>query len=235
LSLVLQSRRKKELTLSEKATLQDSHCRLESQIAAFNLKSQSLLSNADWVEMELREDEQLSNTIDDVLQGTILCMPSKLGKQQCLKYGWGSLMDQEKELRVGQANQSLEKIRLSLGHKSLLLRNVVRNASGQKSMTRAWGEVDRVDEKVKKEVAVYHCARHALISLGAEEELAKFRPIQPSDLKMSGDIVEENRIGQRNDALPWFWRIDGAGHNLDDDWMKECTMLFHHQIYKTNK
>lgn len=94
-------------------------------------------------------------------------------------------------------------------------------------MTRAWGEVDKVDEKVKKEVAIYHSAWHALISLEANEELAKFQPIQPSDLKMSGDIVEENRIGQQNDALPWFWRINGAGKDLDDDWMKEPRLLIH--------
>jgi hypothetical protein len=34
--------------------------------------------------------------------------------------------------------------------------------------------------------------------------------------------VEENRIGQRNDALAWFWRLDGAGQHPDDDWMQEC-------------
>jgi hypothetical protein len=63
------------------------------------------------------------------------------------------------------------------------------------------------------------------VLLEVKEELTKFQPIYPVDLKMSGDIVEENRIGQRNDALAWFWRIDGTGQDLDDDWMQECKLL----------
>jgi hypothetical protein len=52
--------------------------------------------------------------------------------------------------------------------------------------------------------------------------MERYWPIQSEDLKMSGDIVEENRMGQRNDALAWFWRLDGAGHHPDDNWMNQC-------------
>jgi len=35
----------------------------------------------------------------------------------------------------------------------------------------------------------------------------KYRPIHPQDLALSGDVVEEQRLGQRNDTLAWFWCI----------------------------
>jgi len=51
----------------------------------------------------------------------------------------------------------------------------------------------------------------------------EFNDITEADLKMPGDIIEENRIGQRSDQLPWFWRLDGQlqGDELNPR-MKEC-------------
>jgi hypothetical protein len=104
-----------------------------------------------------------------------------------------------------------------------LLRTSVRGAKGQKGKTRAWNEVDRISETIMKDVSLYHRAREALVGLQAEENvLRKYRPILSEDLKMSGDVVEENRVGQRNDSLAWFWRLDGAGQRPGDDWMQEC-------------
>jgi hypothetical protein len=46
--------------------------------------------------------------------------------------------------------------------------------------------------------------------------------IKKSDLKMSGDIVEENRVGQRSSVLPWFWRLDRKAKGYCGDYEKEC-------------
>jgi hypothetical protein len=49
--------------------------------------------------------------------------------------------------------------------------------------------------------------------------------ITPEDMKMSGDITEENRIGQRSSVLAWFWRLgsDVAMEEVDlNPRMKEC-------------
>ena len=49
-------------------------------------------------------------------------------------------------------------------------------------------------------------ARKALEYLEAGNEVMdKYRPICPQDLALSGDVVEEQRLGQRNDTLAWFW------------------------------
>ena len=62
----------------------------------------------------------------------------------------------------------------------------------------------------------------ALVQLRVGKNIMdRFQEITKKDLKMSGDIIEENRIGQRNDKMAWFWRIDGKKE--DNEWMKECT------------
>jgi hypothetical protein len=59
-----------------------------------------------------------------------------------------------------------------------------------------------------KHVACYQRAQQALKQLGADEEiLEKYQDIEKEHLKMSSDMVEENRFGQHNDMLAWFWRL----------------------------
>lgn len=72
----------------------------------------------------------------------------------------------------------------------------------------------------------YNLGRKALESLGAHPGyLKKFPTISKKDLKLSADVVEENRTGQRSDSLAWFWRLDGAGieDGKNDKWMVEGT------------
>jgi hypothetical protein len=174
-------------------------------------------------EEEEEEEEEKRRPAIHTAHPMVIFIPSALGQEVCLKHGWLAVAAQEQELRVGQANECLKTLRLALGHKSLLLRQSVRIAQGQKARTRAWAEVTSIGDDILREVAVYHQAREALVQLGAEADiLEQYQIIQPEDLNMSGDVVEENRMGQRNDALAWFWRVDGAGHHPDNNWMNEC-------------
>jgi hypothetical protein len=230
------SQKRKGSSLGEETNIQDRQNRLQARIDTYNQMSHVFLPNVDLDEFS-SESSIVEDCFDQECDGedeaeevfperAILLMPSSLGKKSCVEYGWGSLADQEKELRIAQADECLESIRLALGHKSLLLRTSVRGAKGQKGKTRAWNEVDRISETVTKEVSLYHRAREALVRLDAEENvLRKYRLISTEDLKMSGDVVEENRVGQRNDALAWFWRLDGAGQHPNDNWMQECKLF----------
>ena len=74
--------------------------------------------------------------------------------------------------------------------------------------TRAWDDIKVANLKVIKHVRAYRCARRALEHLGADNAtLARFQKLQTKHLKISADITEENRVGQRSDTLPWFWRL----------------------------
>ena len=72
----------------------------------------------------------------------------------------------------------------------------------------------------------YDRARKALIRLDVDREyLSTLHDITPEDMKMAGDVTEENRIGQRSSILAWFWRL-GSDAAMDEvgvnPRMKEC-------------
>ena len=100
-------------------------------------------------------------------------------------------------------------------------RRELRPAKGQKKTTRAWDSVHRVDDQIRKAVVINRTAREAIGELGGAADLERFQKISKSDLKMSGDIVEENRIGQRSSVLPWFWRLDRKVKEHCGDYEKE--------------
>jgi hypothetical protein len=151
------------------------------------------------------------------------CIPSLLGRDACLKNGLQQMVDQEIQLRIGQANDSLGKLRMALGQKTSLFVNVVRKAKhSQARASEARKLVNQANFAVEKHAGNYRCARAALLKLGAGEEiLQKFKPLTKEDLKVCTDVAEESRVGQRNDTVAWFWRLDGSGDPQGDNWLKE--------------
>jgi hypothetical protein len=154
-----------------------------------------------------------------------LHLPSTFTAMQRKGLGWQELGNMELQLREGQANDLLERLRECLAEKSLKFRTEVRPANSQKKVTRAWGLVHRMDNQIKETVVMYRTARDAIGELGGAAGLKRFQEIKRSDLKMSGDVVEENRVGQRNSVLPWFWRLDRQTKEYHGDHEKECKYL----------
>ena len=152
----------------------------------------------------------------------MLYLPSNFTLRQRKEYGLQELGNMEYELREGQANDSLEKLRECLAEKSLRFRTAVRPAKGQKKTTRAWDSVHRMEDQIRRSVVMYRTARQAIGELGEAADLERFQEIKKSDLKMSGDVVEENRVGQRSSVLPWFWRLDRKDRKYRGDNQKEC-------------
>jgi hypothetical protein len=220
--------------------------RLQVRIDAFHQRVQGILGenmdefpvvepttenndeDEDWYEDDEEADDE---AVGEWPENMTLAMPSTFGEEQCQQLGLEELLSQELELRIGQANDCLDKLRVALGHKMILFRTRVRNSTSQRTRTRAWAEVDRVDTRIRKCVRSYRQARKAMIRLGASgETMAQYQVIKMEDLKLSGDVVEENRIGQRNDKMAWFWRVGGGQH--EDDWMHECECFNSiHMIY----
>jgi hypothetical protein len=62
--------------------------------------------------------------------------------------------------------------------------------------------------------------------LGADEKTLKhYLPITTNDLVVSKDITEENRWGQWNDLMAWFWRVGEHDGRKESDWMQECKSI----------
>lgn len=159
---------------------------------------------------------------DRVPESIQLPLPSHLGLSKPEDPTVTELSDDELIIRQTQASDSLEHLRLSLGMKAAIFRKTVSNAKSQSKKTRAWQAVHVATAAVHQHARSYRLAQHALVQLNASPSiLTKFPPLQNSDLKVSGDIVEENRLGQRNDHVTWIWRLDIGKDQDTEGWMNE--------------
>ena len=209
--------KKSPMTVSVERTHKPGHVNDLDQLGLAEVDNEDSWLAAD-VEEEIGEEEEPEVTPEKV----VLYLPSNFTFQQRKEYGMQGLGDMEFELREGQANDSLERLRECLAEKSLRFRKEVRLAKGQKKTTRAWDSVHRVDNQIRQAVVIYRTARQAIGELGGAASLEKFQEISKSDLKMSGDVVEENRVGQKSSILPWFWRLDRKAKEHCGDYEKEC-------------
>ena len=132
-----------------------------------------------------------------------LWLPSYLGAS-CLKMaGLKDLIKEELQLYLGQANDSLYKLRTHLGHKSYLYRMNFQSSTSVRTDTRSKQDIQRVALKITRDVRSYHRARESLSHLKASQDiLQKYQLIKPDELGVSKDITEENRFGQGSDILP---------------------------------
>ena len=170
-------------------------------------------------EAEWEEEEVAEITAERAL----IWLPSSFTKLERVRMGLQEVGEVEAELREGQANDALEALRVGLAEKSLRFRTEVKPAKSQRTMTRAWDSIHRADKQIRVAVQCYRLAHRALEGLGVSSALLnQYKEIQKKDLKMSRDVVEENRIGQRSSELPWFWRLDRKWDEDRGEFLKEC-------------
>ena len=177
--------------------------------------STDLDSNDDEVE-DWDEDPDISETPShpELMK---LPFPSLLGAKRCTELGLTQVASQEMEIRKAHAYQCLHQLKLALGLKSAMFRKRIRVADSHKAKTRARGALRKVEAGIRLQVRRYHASRNALIQLGCVT--TELQEIEKQDLKMSRDITEENRFGQRNDKLAWFWSMNSGA--TEDAWQDE--------------
>ncbi|KAF8841146.1 hypothetical protein BDN67DRAFT_980514 [Paxillus ammoniavirescens] len=113
----------------------DRHCtRLDNMMDEFSRKAAQYIMDEVVIEdAGGEEDWQGEHT---------LSLPSNIGATQCQDTGLGYLLEQELELRQGQANEALHNIRVDLGHCSFLYRTSVQQVKhSQQWKSRAWDVV----------------------------------------------------------------------------------------------
>jgi hypothetical protein len=151
-------------------------------------------------------------------------MPSSMPHEDALALGLGALAAEELQLRQGQSNDCLERLRQALGHKAIIYRQHFRSADSTWAGTRSKQEALRCQIKIDKCVRGYQRARDAMQRLGVDEETLTnvYQEIQPNQLTVNQEVTEENRHGQGSDRLAWFWRFNNCGNTHEDPWMDEC-------------
>src|SRR5882762_2147181 len=113
---------------------------------------------------------------------------------------------------------------------SLLFHTQVRNSKSQRTSLKAWDNVNKQDAVAKQHKHTYNNTQKALIRLDIDRNyLSILQDITPEDMKMAGDVTEENRVGQRSSMLAWFWRL-GSDSAIDEvkvnPRMKECECIY---------
>jgi hypothetical protein len=172
------------------------------------------------------DDDQDSDDEDAPLgshpETAYLPLPSHLGRDHFKNPLIAALAADEVQLRIDQASEALQQLRLSLGLKSALFRSSVSVAKSQYTKTRAWRAINAVDVSVRRHAQQYRNAHQALLLLGASSSvMAKFPVLKKEDLKLSRDIVEENRLGQKSEHVTWIWRVEGQSMIGEDEWLTE--------------
>ncbi|RPD63606.1 hypothetical protein L227DRAFT_608808 [Lentinus tigrinus ALCF2SS1-6] len=120
-----------------------------------------------------------------------LLLPSTLGAASCKTHGLTALVETECELRIGQMNDTLHAVRVSIGYKSFLYRHRVRPATSQHKKLRSFDEVHLADEGILSNARKYETARSALLRL--------YDPSDPADSRELGRITARYQTLQRID------------------------------------
>jgi len=170
---------------------------------------------------DAESDEMSDDEWDNVEEGAAvqpenipLDLPSAWGQDACARRGIKALMEQEIELRTGQANDALSQIRAGLHYKSFLWREKFRHAENHDTRTRSMTQIQSVDQAVQ-----YTLAFKALTRLGSADA---FKPIEKGDLQMNANILKENQYNMSNETLPWIWRTGKpSGGDENDAWLQE--------------
>ncbi|KAI6118046.1 hypothetical protein F5141DRAFT_1000067, partial [Pisolithus sp. B1] len=137
-------------------------------------------------------------------------MPSSIGSAKLTELGLVDLLKEERELRIGQANDCLDQLRKDLGNKAMLYRQNFWTANSTREGTRTKKEIQKVVARINKHVRGYQRARQAILRLDPNVGMAeKYQEILPNDLAVSKEVTEENRFGQGTSKLAWFWMMEG--------------------------
>jgi len=225
-------------SVAQKNELLDRRRKLEARITAYEHRISVIIKSDDDTQWSVRDgkipdlDPQPGDASDDLLEllpdgwftpeRERITLPSALAPGEVDRLSLQPIALIEAELRKGQVTDALEGLRLALGEKSLCFRTQVRNANSQRTTHRAWDNVHKLDAEARKCRSAYRQARNALQCLDLDPEYqGTLRDITDDDLKVSGDITDERRFGQRSDTLPWFWRV-GDRSDPSGPRMQEC-------------
>ncbi|KIM58326.1 hypothetical protein SCLCIDRAFT_28113 [Scleroderma citrinum Foug A] len=159
----------------------------------------------DWVDT----DNPFMVPIPDGAELVVLPLPSYLGKHHFYKLGVGGLVDQELQLRQGQANDTLHELWLALADKAVIFQKDVRHATNYNRNTRAWAKIATTEAIVQRHARIYCRCRMQMLALGAGPDiLGQYQQLQDIDLRVSTAIADPNARGHRDDTLGWFWTMD---------------------------
>lgn len=133
-------------------------------------------------------------------------LPSNLAPGKISHLSFKLMAMIERKLQKGQVTDALEGLWLALCEKSLCFHTEVCNANSQWTTHWAWDNVRKMDAEARKHHFFYLQARGALHHLCNDGKyLATLHDIMENDMKVVGDLTNEQGVGQQSDTIAWFW------------------------------
>ncbi|KAI6011485.1 hypothetical protein EDC04DRAFT_2609884 [Pisolithus marmoratus] len=143
-------------------------------------------------------------------------MPSSIGAAKLTELGLQDLLTEERDLRIGQANDCLDQLRTNLENKAMLYQQNFQTANSTREGTRTKKEIQKVVARVNKYVRSYWRARQAILQLNLGGNMAeRYKEIQPEDLAVSKVVTEENRFEQGTSKPAQFRMMNGEQSQLN--------------------
>ena len=218
-------------TLDQETAILGRRNRLQTQIDEFHAESRRYLGQEDLLtNLSSEEDERDWNLIDDedeihapleghqiideqvvVPEKQCIALPSSV-RQQVLSPSLIALREKELTLRIGQANDALADLRVSIANRAIMFRTTIRTQRNYRGATRAWRQMEGVSDTTKRAGQVYTLARKAMHVLGASRDLlSRYKTLTQEDLKADTETLNFNEPGRRNNPVSWIWTMSEGG------------------------
>ena len=121
-----------------------------------------------------------------------IMLPSAVGHEFCRAAGFDGIIEKEKVIRMGQANDALQGLRVALSKKAILFRGL-RDATSKTKRNKSWDQIKATTGSARHHVRLYLHARQALINLGAtNEEMSLYQPLTRDQLKITAARMDPN-------------------------------------------
>lgn len=130
----------------------------------------------------------------------------------------------EMKLRTLQAAKYLQQLQETIAEKSFQYSHTMRKAPRKGVRTRARTAIAKLNDRLTTLSRGYMKCRHALISLGADEQILQlYKALRKEDVKSSTAILDANIPGASKIRLSWIWQTDAdKDPNSSPEAVKEC-------------
>ncbi|TEB34685.1 hypothetical protein FA13DRAFT_1707537 [Coprinellus micaceus] len=119
---------------------------------------------------------------------------------------WVEVLDTEEVLRVAQAHDALEEVRVHVAHKSYLYRRDKGLATGHRGRATQYNQINDVERSLQQAVRRYGLATWVLKKMGRFEQHAELKDIQNKDVRAVTSVWDPNARGERDTELSWIFK-----------------------------
>jgi uncharacterized coiled-coil protein SlyX len=129
----------------------------------------------------------------------------------------------ELELRMHQADRTIQGLRDSIADKSFQYSHVIRVAPRKSVRTRARATIAKLNNVIAYQCRVYARCRAALVKLGAGTlTLQKYQVLLKEHVKSSSALLNPNQPGSSRLQLSWIWQANVPAPDSSPDRLREC-------------